>query len=330
MEYRIGKELDGILLKSFLLRTLRLSQAILTELKKRPDGLLVNGSHVTVRYPLRAGDLLEVNWEDEESTESVVPVRMPLTILYEDRDVIAVNKPPFMPTHPSHGHHEDTLANALAYEFARRGEPFVFRPGGRLDRDTSGAVIVAKNKIAAYRFYSCHLAGGIRKEYLAVLSGHLTPAEGTITGKIRRSADSVIMRVACEEDDADGAPALTRYRVLSYGTGEDGSPLTLVSANPVTGRTHQLRVHFASMGTPILGDFLYGNGVGTENGYGKAPWITRQALHAAKIAFPQPVTGAPVTLCADLPEDMRRLLRFFPDFGGFDGIQTSFCEEGSR
>ena len=253
----------------------------------------------------------------------MTPVKLPLTILYEDRDLIAVNKPPFMPTHPSHGHHDDTLANALAYEFARRGEAFVFRPGGRLDRDTSGVVLTAKNKTAACRFYEQHRAGTIRKEYLAVLTGRLEPETGRIDRPIRRADGSVIMRTT-EEGDG-GAPSLTEYRVLAYGTGPDGTPLSFVRANPVTGRTHQLRVHFASAGAPILGDFLYGNGTGTAEACGEA-WIARQALHAARISFPHPLTGERMTVCASLPEDMRRLLRYFPDLDGnglFDGSEGS-------
>lgn len=325
MEYPIGEEENGLLLKSYLLRRLRLSNAILIELKKRPDGILVNGNHVTVRYILRAGDILSLALDDGEGNEEIEPVCLPLHILYEDSDVIAVNKPPFMPTHPSHGHHDDTLANALAYEFKKRGEPFVFRPGGRLDRDTSGAVVCAKNKTAAYRFYEAHRSGTFGKEYIAVLDGHLEPAAGVIDAPIARTEASVIMRCVSE---TEGAAARTEYRVLAYGEAPGNRALTLVSASPVTGRTHQLRVHFAAAGAPILGDFLYGTeGCGdalsaerTQNvreteipAETEEKLISRQALHAARLSFPHPSGSGRMTVCAALPPDMRALLRFFPD-----------------
>ncbi|MCQ2431242.1 MAG: RluA family pseudouridine synthase [Clostridia bacterium] len=316
MEYRIEPIYDGIQLKSYLLRTLGLSSAILTELKKRPDGLLINGEHVTVRYILKTGDILSVSDEDREASEHIVPVKLPLCILYEDRDYIVLNKPPYMPTHPSHGHFDDTLANALAYYFESKNEPFVFRSCSRLDRDTSGVVTVAKNRAAAYRFHEAHLSGGIEKTYLAVLHGTMPDTMTLFDGPIRRREESVITRIVAE----DGQPALTRCRVLGYGKTPAGEPLTFVSANPVTGRTHQLRVHFSHAGYPILGDFLYGKE--------EPELIGRQALHCVKTSFPHPSLGR-VTVSAALPDDMARL---FSDSCDTDQIllQSKRKEESGR
>ena len=302
MEYRMGDAEHGMTVKSYLHRILRLSGAQVTALKKLPMGIAVNGEHVTVRYTLSAGDVLSLADEDTASSDNIVPVPMPLCVLYEDDALIAVSKPPYMPTHPSHGHYDDTLANGLAALFARRGVPFVFRSCSRLDRDTSGIVTVAKTRAAAHQFQEAHLSGEVKKEYLAVLCGRLTPAAGEISGCIRREQDSVITRVVTEDD---GAPALTRYRVLAYGTAPDGRALTLVSAQPVTGRTHQLRVHFASRGCPILGDFLYGAEGDTL--------IGRQALHCAVTAFRHPVSRRFMTITAALPDDMGRLERYFTE-----------------
>ncbi len=301
MQYRIGDAYIGTNVKTYLHRTLGLSGAQVTALKKRPDGILVNGAHVTVRYELKPGDILSLATEDDISSENIVPTKLPLCILYEDDALMVLDKPPMMPTHPSHGHYTDTLANGLACYFMEKNMPFVFRSVSRLDRDTSGIVTVAKNRAAAHRFTKMHVNGEIRKEYIAVLCGTLTPKSGEISAAIRRQADSVITRIVTE--DGDGAPALTRYRVLSYGSDGDGAPLTLVAAEPVTGRTHQLRVHFASRGCPILGDFLYGDET--------TPHIRRQALHCSKTAFIHPVSGRMMTVTAPLPADFHPLMRFF-------------------
>lgn len=300
MEYRMTENEQGMTVKSYLHRVLRLSGAQVTELKKDPLGILVGGKHVTVRYVLQKGDVLSLADHDTDSSENIVPTRMPLTVLYEDDAIIVLNKPPYTPTHPSHGHYADTLANGLAAMFERRGVPFVFRSCSRLDRDTSGLVTVAKTRAAAHHFQCAHLAGTVEKTYLAVLVGHLTPKVGEIGGCIKRLEDSVITRVVTEDD---GAPALTRYRVLAYGKAPDGRELTLCEAQPVTGRTHQLRVHFAHLGCPMLGDFLYGE----END----TLIGRQALHCQKTTFDHPLSGRRMTLTAAPPEDFMKLYSLF-------------------
>ena len=302
MEYIIGEEHTGKTLKTYLRYVLGISSAMTTRLKQLPDGLRVNGEHVTVRYILKQGDLLSVSMEDKESSEHIVATPMDLDILFEDDDILVLNKPPHVPTHPSQGHFDDTVANGLAYLFAERGQPFVFRACSRLDRDTSGVVTIAKNGLAAHRLHRSHLESTTKKQYIAILRGTLTPAEGTIGGCIRRKEDSVITRVLTEDD---GDPSLTRYRVLAYGQDREGMPLTLVAAEPVTGRTHQLRVHFSSRGCPILGDFLYG----TEGDGG----IGRQALHCCMTAFPHPISGQNAVFFAPIPSDMAAFLQFFSD-----------------
>ncbi len=276
MTIRIPAEYDGRLLRSYLKLTLGLSTAVLSKLKNHEQGILVNGQRVTVRYVLREGDLLELRDRDtaETATEHVIPCKLPLDVLYEDDHVIALNKPADMPTHPSHGHLCDTLANALAYRYAEADEPFVFRPLGRLDRNTSGVVVAGKTRAASGCLGRSLKNGEVVKRYVAILQGEM-PRDGlthTIEAPIFHPADTGIRRMVGE---AEGAVyAKTLYRVLGAGGG-----YTLVLCQPVTGRTHQLRVHFSHLGHPILGDDIYGEA---------SPLMDRHALHALSLSVPMP------------------------------------------
>ena len=274
-------------------RELGISTKLLKHLKFREDGILVNGVRVTVRYVLSCGEVLSLAIEDETSGEKLLPVNLPLSIAYEDDDVVVPSKSAEMPTHPSFGHYEDTVANALAYRYAEEGIPFVFRPVNRLDRNTSGLLLIARNRRAAGTLFSSMRRGEIRKLYLALLDGELPEDEGLIETYMRRTAESVIVRENCGPDEG-GVLARTRYRVLSRGDG-----VTLVCAVPLTGRTHQLRVHFAGLGAPLLGDDLYG---------APSELISRHALHSCALSFRQPTTGEHICAVSPLPADMRRIL----------------------
>lgn len=278
MTIHIPAAYDGRLLRSYLKLTLGLSTAVLAKLKNHDRGILVNGKRVTVRYVLHEGDILEIQDRDtpETATEHVIPCELPLSVLYEDDHVIALNKPPHMPTHPSHGHLCDTLANALAYRYAEAAEPFVFRPLGRLDRNTSGVVIAGKTRAASGCLGRSLKQNLVTKRYLAVLVGDM-PADGllhTLEAPLFHPATGGIKR-AVGDPETDGAVyAKTLYRVLATGSGH-----TLVLCQPVTGRTHQLRVHFSHLGYPLLGDDIYGV---------PSPLIERHALHALSLSFPMP------------------------------------------
>lgn len=276
MTIRIPAEYDGRLLRSYLKLTLGLSTAVLSKLKNHEQGILVNGERVTVRYVLREGDRLELRDRDtaETATEHVIPCKLPLDVLYEDDHVIALNKPADMPTHPSHGHLCDTLANALAYRYAEASEPFVFRPLGRLDRNTSGVVVAGKTRAASGCLGRSLKNREVTKRYVAILEGEL-PCDGlthTIEAPIYHPDDTGIKRAVGE---AEGAVyAKTLYRILDACGGH-----SLVLCQPVTGRTHQLRVHFSHIGHPILGDDIYGNA---------SPLMSRHALHALSLSVPMP------------------------------------------
>lgn len=293
MIFRITDAENGQTIREFL-RAMRLSTRMLKYLKYRDDGILVDGTRVTVRHVLRTGEVLTLAMTDAESSEAVAPVDLPLQILYEDGDLVVPAKPAGMPTHPSHDHYGDTAANALAFRYREMGVPFVFRPINRLDRNTSGVFLAARNKLAAGRLTRAMSEGKIRKVYLAVLDGEIDGENGVIDACLHRTADSIIVRETCPPDAPDADPARTEYRVLRRENGH-----TLVEARPITGRTHQLRVHFASIGHPITGDDLYGT---------PSDLIARHALHAKSLTFPHPATGAEMTVTAPLPEDFCALL----------------------
>lgn len=277
------------------------SHKAISRLKRLEDGIVLNGVRVTVRAILHTGDTLSLAVEDrtEEQNPYLEPVELPLSILWEDECILAVNKPPFMPTHPSMGHTGDTLANAVAFYLYREDRPFVFRAINRLDRDTSGVVLLCKDRYTAASLADAMGKGKIRKTYLALLCGELTADRGEINAAIRRKEASIITREAIPVTEGEplpeGAqPARTRYEVVKrYGD------YTLVRAFPETGRTHQLRVHFAYIGHPIAGDTLYGSA---------HPTLARQALHAETLTFPHP-DGSVRTISAPLPDDLQNLLK---------------------
>ncbi len=294
MDWQVTPRDNGRVLLDWIREHVRLSGKMLKYLKYQNEGILVNGERCTVRKILHSGDTVTLALSDHEASEDLLPVDLPLEILYEDSELVVPSKPSQMPTHPSHNHHDDTLANALAYRYRQMGVPFVFRPINRLDRDTSGAVLIARNKFSAGLLSRSMQRGEIQKTYLAVLEGLMEADAGVIDKPLHRTAASIIVREVCSPDTPDAEASKTEFRVLARGR-----ECTLVEAKPITGRTHQLRVHFASLGHPICGDTLYG----IPNSR-----IPRQALHAKELVFPHPATGATVTVSAPVPQDMQTLI----------------------
>ena len=307
LELLVDKSRAGKTVLEVLRHELGLSSKLIKHLKFSDRGILVEGKHVTVRYLLSEGELLSLALEDEVSGEKLIPVDLPLEIAYEDDAVVVPAKPYDMPTHPSFGHYEDTVANALAYRYASQGVPFVFRPVNRLDRNTSGLLLIARNRRAAGTLFASMKRGEIGKLYLAILDGELPEDGGLIETYMRRTAESVIVRENCGPDDG-GDLAQTRYRVLARGEG-----LTLVCAVPLTGRTHQLRVHFAGLGAPLLGDDMYGRA---------SELISRHALHSCALSFRTPSDGGLVHAVAPLPEDFQRVME-----SHFSGMADRLTEE---
>ncbi len=293
MEFLVDQKHDGVLLRSYLKGTCGVSSRLLTQLKKRPEGITVNGNHVTVRYILRAGDLLRVDVDDSVPQEAFPPVELPFTILYEDDDLLIVDKPPNMPTHPSAGHNGDTLANGLTWLFEQRGEPFVFRPVSRLDRNTSGIITLAKNQYAAGILCKAMKAHQIKKTYLAVTEGFPPKESDTVSTGTRRQKEFFVLREVCHVDDEGASLTVTAYNVRKRYANH-----ALLELYPLTGRTHQIRVHLAHLGCPIVGDDLYGR---------ESELISRHALHATRVELNHPSTGEAMVFESPMPEDLQRL-----------------------
>ena len=309
MEFSISREHTGLTVLSFLKMKLKISRGALSSLKRVHMGICVNGEHVTVRYQLKEGDLLTINEKDsfDDVNHSIMPRELPLDIIFENDELFILNKPADMPTHPSHNHTEDTLANALTFLYAQRGEPLVFRPIGRLDRNTSGISLIAKNSISASYLEYAKTRGMIAKRYLAILKGQIANDCDwhKTTIYIRRMDDSIIIRCVSDRTDNEAFIAITQWRML-YSNGT----ISLVEAIPVTGRTHQLRVNFAHLGYPILGDDVYG--VPSE-------YISRHALHAYFLSIPMPYTDQTTDFFTVPPTDM---CDAFNKICGMDLVET--------
>ncbi len=273
-------------------KKLNFSTRLLTRLKATEDGITVNGEHKTVRYILKSGDLLEFRIEDEKSSEGIRPYSAPVTLLWEDEWYAAFAKPASLPTHPARRHQGDTLASRIAARY--KDENFIFRALTRLDLDTSGVVIIAKNQLAANEFSKLLISRKVEKEYTAVCLGKIESDKGVISYRIRRRDERSIMREALTDSSLDGEEAKTEYKVIKRCDNA-----TLVSVFPVTGRTHQIRVHMNAIGHPVLCDTLYS--VPSE-------FIGRQALHATKITFVHPFTKKTISVSCPLFDDMRECI----------------------
>ena len=293
MIYKISADESGKTVKEILRYGVGLSLAFTKQLKFLDNGIMLNGERVTVRKTVCEGDILFLATEDVQKDGVLTPTKLPLDIIYEDEYIVIPNKSANMPTHPSHNHRGDTLADALAYKYQEEGFPFVFRAISRLDRNTSGLVLIAKDRISASRLSDSMKSGDISKKYIAILEGELECDEGVIDTYIKREAQSIIFRKVCTENE-DGDRAITKYKVLAKNNG-----YTLVLASPITGRTHQLRVHFSHIGAPILGDDMYGH---------ESELISRHALHAMTLGFIHPRTQSSLTVSAPPSEDMARLI----------------------
>lgn len=287
--YTFSKLNTPISVKNFL-RQQGFSRGSMIVLKKQKNSILVNNIPVFITHLLQNGDTLNIRLSEEESSEQIKPVKLPLDILYEDEDLMVLNKPAGMPIHPSQNNRENTLGNALAWYFASQNRPFVFRCINRLDKDTSGLTIVAKHIISAGMLSSMIASkgeNGIRREYLAIVHGTVTLPHGIINAPIARKEGSIIRRTV---DWECGEHAVTHYQVLDSKNG-----YSLVSLLLETGRTHQIRVHMKHLGFPLVGDSLY---------HPETSQMSRQALHAHKLDFKHPITGACMHFTAPVPEDM--------------------------
>ncbi len=287
--YEITSEYEGWNILSFL-KEHHYSAQIRTHLKRTANGILRNGIWSRVSDRLQTGDTLTITLIEDESSEKIVPVPLPLNIVYEDEDLMVINKAANVPIHPSQGNYDNTLANAVAYYFAQKWETFTYRCINRLDRDTTGLLILAKHMYSASLLSDMVQNREIHREYLAIASG-CVPERGTIEAPIGRVMESTIERCV---DEVNGDYACTHYQRLAYKNG-----YSLVSLKLDTGRTHQIRVHMKYIGHPLPGDFLYNPDYSV---------INRQALHSYRLKFRHPISGENVEFTAELPNDMKNIL----------------------
>ncbi len=292
--YTATREDEEQMIKYIIRRQFGFSSRFLRQLKIE-GGVTLDGKETKLFMNPKAGQTIGVNVPEEHS--NFEPENIPLYVAYEDEDMLIINKQPGIVVHPTKNHQAGTLANAVAYYMEKQGKIFKIRFVNRLDRDTSGLVIVAKNAVVQGDLVKQMRINAVRKTYVAVVNGIVAYDSGRIDLPIGRPADDNIRRAVTE----DGDQSVTNYKVLERFDTKQGQ-YTYIELSLETGRTHQIRVHLSHLGHPIVGDTLYG----AEEG---SLLIKRQALHGRELAFRHPVTGVEVIVTSKVPEDVQELLR---------------------
>ena len=293
LEKKVSKEYEGTTIREFLKEDLGLSSRLIrrSAIEKR---ILVNKKEVRMRYIVHTGDLVQINLQSDES-QNITPEKMDLDIVYEDEDILVINKKPYMVVHPTKTYQSGTLANGVLFYFKETNQNCIVRLVSRLDMNTSGLIIIAKNQFAHMALSKEMEENNLEKRYLAIVHGNLKEKEGTIDAPIYRpdGEEFGTMRIV----DERGQRSITHYKVI-----ESFKDADLVECLLETGRTHQIRVHMKHLGHPIYGDTLYGF-------EGDEELIPRQALHAYGLDFKSPKTKETLSLRAKLPDDMESLLK---------------------
>ena len=293
LEKKVSKEYEGATIREFLKEDLGLSSRLIrrSAIEKR---ILVNKKEVRMRYIVHTGDLVQINLQSYES-QNITPEKMDLDIVYEDEDILVINKKPYMVVHPTKTYQSGTLANGVLFYFKETNQNCIVRLVSRLDMNTSGLIIIAKNQFAHMALSKEMEENNLEKRYLAIVHGNLKEKEGTIDAPIYRpdGEEFGTMRIV----DERGQRSITHYKVI-----ESFKDADLVECLLETGRTHQIRVHMKHLGHPIYGDTLYGF-------EGDEELIPRQALHAYGLDFKSPKTKETLSLRAKLPDDMESLLK---------------------
>lgn len=283
LKFTVPKQYNNTQAKWFLRNYCNISARLITALKLVPLGISRNGELLRVIDNVYEDDIIIIKLPQDDN--KIEPVNIPLDIRYEDDHIIILNKPSHMPVHPTHGHIDDTLANGVAFYLNNKNENFSFRAINRIDRDTTGLVLVAKHSYAA-----ANLAKNVKKKYVAVCEGEILN-QGTINANISILPGHTIQRIAGTDD---GVAAITHYKPLLVNNGH-----TLVEFKLETGRTHQIRVHMSYINHPLAGDDMYG---------GSLNFIKRQALHCKTITFLHPITYKEITVTTNLPADMQNII----------------------
>jgi len=313
LEYIVPAEEDGFVLRTILQKRLMISRKLMSRLKLTEQGITVNGERKYIDVLLRAGDRVAVRMETETS-DDILPQPMPIEVIHEDEHLFIVNKEAGRIVHPTKGHYTNTVANGVVHLWRSRGDTYRFRPIHRLDQDTSGVLAIAKNAYAHQYVSDQFQEGRVRKTYLAIVYGIVSDDSGVVDGPIDRDPNEPHVRIVTP----DGYASTTHYETAErFPEAFGGFGASLVRLRPVTGRTHQIRVHMKHIGHPLVGDGLYARELEgrlysesetATSSPGLQPPIGRQALHAADLSFLHPGSGERTIYEAPLPEDMRSLL----------------------
>lgn len=290
IEYKIDNRNHGKTIENYLKEN-GFPRNVIVQMKKTPEGICRNGIWAYTIDKLNTGDLLKLTIDKNISSSDIIPVNLDFEIIYEDEDILIVNKPSNMPIHPSINNYDNSLANAVMYYY--RKYDFVFRCINRLDRDTSGLTIIAKNSLSAAILSQEVSNRQIHRTYTAICKGK-TDKSGTINAPISRKNDSTIERCVNFEN---GEAAITHYKRLDYDKNKD---LSLIQLKLETGRTHQIRVHMKYINHPLIGDFLYNPDY---------EYINRQALNSSEIEFIHPITKQEMHFHIQLPSDMKCIFK---------------------
>ncbi|TVY07683.1 RluA family pseudouridine synthase [Paenibacillus cremeus] len=296
LEYIVPAEEDGFMLRTILQKRLMISRKLLSRLKMTEQGITVNGERKYIDIKVKAGDQVAVRMV-EETSDDILPQPIPLDIVYEDEELLVLNKPAGRIVHPTHGHYTETLANGVVYYWQQKGANYRFRPIHRLDQETSGTLAIAKNPYVHQQISEQMQAHELKKEYVALVHGCLSSDEGTVDAPIDRDPEQPHVRIVTES----GYRAVTHYRVERRFR-----EATLVRLWLETGRTHQIRVHMKHLGHPLIGDKMYGlttlDDVPPDHG------MARHALHAVTLGLTHPIRKEWMEFHAPLPDDMQQCI----------------------
>ena len=296
LSYTVTEEEQGILLRTVMLSRLKMSRRLITRLKQMPEGITVNGERLWNHKPLNVGDVVRIRIA-EPQVETIPPEPIPIDVIYEDADILVLNKPPGIVVHPTKGYPSGTLANGVIHYWRSRGEQTRFRPVHRLDQDTSGVLVIAKHAFAHQQLSDQLQRNDVHKRYTAFVEGVPLPEKGTVDAPIDRDDVERHLRVVRE----DGYPSVTHYDTLAVY----GSTAAKVHCVLETGRTHQIRVHMQYIGCPLIGDRFYNPNSNLSKELSLD--MERHALHAGELAFFHPMTGERMQFEAPLPAELMQL-----------------------
>lgn len=289
LNYIVDDLLKYPIVRNVLKNRFNMSNRLISKLKSNKL-IFLNNKMTYLDKKLSLGDIVSCSLDICEESENIIPIKMDLDIIYEDDCLLAINKPPHIAVHPSILHYENSLSNGVKYYFNSIGLKKKIRPVNRLDRDTTGLVIFAKNEYIQESLIRQMMLNKFYKEYIAILDGIVNPDKGIIDAPIGRKENSIIERCINE----NGSPAITNYEVVSLFNN-----MSLVKFVLKTGRTHQIRVHSQFIGHSIIGDTLYGN---------SSLLINRQALHCYRLIFNHPIKNKKIELVSPIPDDFQNVL----------------------